>query len=586
MPRHPWWWNGALLCLAVAMGIYLLAPTEADPDLWGHVRFGLDLLNAGDVIFVDGYSYMSGGQPWVNHEWASEALMALAFRRRAVPGLVELKVAIGLALAGLLVWHLYRVQGTAANRFVSRDGKESSLIHTGLCHHDLRNRNAEPAPLPCDAGSGAGSGSGSDAAAGAGAGGTRLLAALLMAVYGLAVMLPGVRSLRPQAFTYLAFLGVLLLLYRAERDGQRPLWWTVPLLTVWANLHGGFVAGLGVMIVWLVTRLVTAPKRDWLAVVPVATACAATLINPYGIGLWRFLWHTLGPRPDIAEWQAVPLASAEGVAYLAVLVFGIIGIAGISRQLRDRGRSSERGRGSERRWTVVVLFACGAVLPFIARRHLPLFVMITLVFCAEHTATAIATFVRQRWPRADAGGGDAAGNGATDRFRPLVAGILVFVAMLLLAIAWPNVSRIRVNAAAFPITPTMVLARSGVAANLAVDFDWGEYVIWQVGPRVKVSVDGRRETVYSDAAYDENVQFTNGAGEWDRLLTRHPTDLALVSTRTPVFALLSQRPDWELLLQDESSASALFGRRGGAATERVRATPVPVIDPRLASEFP
>ncbi len=580
MPRHPWWWNGALLCLAVAMGVYLLAPTEADPDLWGHVRFGLDQLNNGDIVWADDYSYLTAGQRWINHEWASEALIALAFRHRAVPGLVELKVAIGLALAALLVWNLFRVQGIAPNRFVSRDGKESSLSHRGPSHHDLRNRNAEPAPLPCDAGSGAGAGTGSDVTAGAGASGTRLLAALLMTVYGLAVMLPGVRSLRPQAFTYLAFLGVLLLLYRAEREGQRPLWWTVPLFTVWANLHGGFVAGLGVMMVWLVTRLVTVPKRDWLAVVPVATACAATLINPYGIGLWRFLWQTLGPRPDIAEWQAVPLASAEGVAYLAVLVFGAVGAMAALR---------------ERRWTVVVLFACGAVLPFMARRHLPLFVMITLVFCAQHTAAAIGAFVRQRWPRADTGvGGDDAGhvagngtrNGASDRFRPLVAGMLVLIAMMLLAIAWPNVSRIRVNPAAFPITPTMLLARSRVAANLAVDFDWGEYVIWQVGPRVKVSVDGRRETVYSDAAYDENVQFTNGAGEWDRLLTRHPTDLALVSTRTPVFALLSQRPDWELLLQDESSASALFGRRGAAATERVRATPVPVIDPRLASEFP
>ncbi len=500
-----------MLCLAVAMGIYLLAPTEADPDLWGHVRFGLDQLNNGDIVWADDYSYLTAGQRWINHEWASESLMALAFRHRAVPGLVELKVAIGLALAGLLVWHLYRVQR--------------------------------------------------------GPSGTRLLSALLMAVYGLAVMLPVVRSLRPQAFTYLAFLGVLLLLYRAEREGQRPLWWTVPLLMVWANLHGGFVAGLGVMIVWLSTRLITA--RDWWGLPPVVVACAATLINPYGIGLWRFLWHTLGPRPDIAEWAAVPLASAEGVAYLAVLVFGAVGAMAALR---------------ERRWTVVVLFACGTVLPFIARRHLPLFVMITLVFCAEHTATTIATFVRQRWPRDEARAPAAAEPG--DRFRPLVAGMLVLVAMMLLAIAWPSLSRIRVNASAFPITPTALLARSRVAANLAVDFDWGEYVIWQVGPRVKVSVDGRRETVYSDAAYDENVQFTNGAGEWDRLLTRHPTDLALVSTRTPVFALLSQRPDWELLLQDDSSASALFGRRDAAATARVRATPVPVIDPRLASEFP
>ena len=32
---------------------------------------------------------------------------------------------------------------------------------------------------------------------------------------------------------------------------------------------------------------------------------------------------------------------------------------------------------------------------------------------------------------------------------------------------------------------------------MTVDFDWGEYVIWHLGPQVRVSVDGRRETVYA-----------------------------------------------------------------------------------------
>jgi hypothetical protein len=498
-----WWWNGSLLCLAIAIGLYLLAPTEADPDLWGHVRFGLDLLDSGQVVRGDVYSYLTGDQLWVNHEWLSEAIMAIAFRGAGAAGLIALKVAIGLAVAGLLVWHLNGVLGA-------------------------RNR---------------------------------LLAALLMTAYGVAVILPGVRSLRPQAFTYLLFLIVLLLVHRAERGRGRMLWVAVPLFAVWANLHGGFVAGLGVLIVWLVTRMLT--SRDWrpaaAGAVVVVAAGAATLVNPYGVGLWMFLARTLGPRPDIAEWQAVPLASAEGVAYLAVLAFGAIGAM---RALR------------ERRWTAAILFACGAVLPFVARRHLPLFVLITLVFCAEHVYGPRLSSMPTR------------GSRGADRFRPLVASALLIEAIVLIALTLPHLARIRVNPAEFPVAATTRLARSGVAGNLAVDFDWGEYVLWHVGPRVKVSVDGRRETVYSDAAYEENVQFTNGAGQWDRLLTQHSTDLALISTRARVFSLLSQRPDWELLMEDASSGSALFGRRGAAVTARVRATPVSAIDPRVASVFP
>jgi hypothetical protein len=29
-------------------------------------------------------------------------------------------------------------------------------------------------------------------------------------------------------------------------------------------------------------------------------------------------------------------------------------------------------------------------------------------------------------------------------------------------------------------------------------FDWGQYAIWHFAPELKVSMDGRRETVYSD----------------------------------------------------------------------------------------
>jgi hypothetical protein len=529
-----WWWRGSLILLAAAMSVYLFAPTEADPDLWGHLRFGLDTLDTGRIVRADIYSYLTGDQLWINHEWLSEAIMAMAFRVAGVAGLVAIKVGLGVSVAALLVWH-------------------------------LRTR------------------------------GLSLLAAFLITAYAIAVMLAGFRSLRPQAFTYLAFLIVLLWLHRAERGRPRMLWLAVPLVAIWANLHGGFVAGLGVLGIWSAVRLIEA--RDVASLLPVALAGVATAVNPYGVGLWTFLWRTLGPRPDIGEWQPVSLGSTEGVAYLAVLVFGLIGVIDLWRRPADAdapganasqtsalrastpkadGSHACASRAGAWRWSASVLFLCGAALPFLARRHLPLFVLITMVFCAEHTAAAIARVVRRRWP------GEA--RASSDRFRPVVAMLMVLQAIVLIAIAVPQLTQIRVDPSQYPVAATAWLVRSGVAANVAVDFDWGEYVIWHAGPRVKVSVDGRRETVYSDAAYDENRRLTEGADDWDRLLTRRPTDLALVDVRTRAFDRLAPRTDWVLLMHDDTSA--LFGRRDAAATAAVRATPVPAIDDRAASRFP
>jgi hypothetical protein len=42
-----------------------------------------------------------------------------------------------------------------------------------------------------------------------------------------------------------------------------------------------------------------------------------------------------------------------------------------------------------------------------------------------------------------------------------------------------------------------------------VPFGWGQYAIWHFGPRLKVSFDGRRETVYSAARIAEQHGLTS-----------------------------------------------------------------------------
>ena len=37
-------------------------------------------------------------------------------------------------------------------------------------------------------------------------------------------------------------------------------------------------------------------------------------------------------------------------------------------------------------------------------------------------------------------------------------------------------------------------------------FDWGEYAIWHLSPAVQVSIDGRRETVYSASQIDRHLR--------------------------------------------------------------------------------
>ena len=75
------------------------------------------------------------------------------------------------------------------------------------------------------------------------------------------------------------------------------------LFCCWANLHGGWITGGAALALYVTIRTVRAPREAgrWLALG--VASLAATLLNPYGIGLWRFLAATVrSSRPDISEW--------------------------------------------------------------------------------------------------------------------------------------------------------------------------------------------------------------------------------------------------------------------------------------------
>lgn len=125
----------------------------------------------------------------------------------------------------------------------------------------------------------------------------------------------------------------------------------------------------------------------------------------------------------------------------------------------------------------------------------------------------------------------------------------------------------------YPIPAVDLLARSGVSGNMAVSFDWGEYVIWHLAPRIRVSMDGRRETVYPESVYREYRDFALGLDRWDALLDDHPTDLALILKEGfPTYNLLTSKPGWTLVFED--AVSALFARDDYPELDRLRNTAV------------
>ena len=93
-------WLSALVLLIVAT---FLSFSEVDPDLWGHLKFGLDNIEQRTIVRFDPYSYTNFGHEWINHEWAAEIVMAMVFFLGGSAALLLMKLLLLLSVFFLAI---------------------------------------------------------------------------------------------------------------------------------------------------------------------------------------------------------------------------------------------------------------------------------------------------------------------------------------------------------------------------------------------------------------------------------------------------------------------------------------------------
>jgi hypothetical protein len=153
----------------------------------------------------------------------------------------------------------------------------------------------------------------------------------------------------------------------------------------------------------------------------------------------------------------------------------------------------------------------------------------------------------------------ASSGGVTPQRSSRLAWAFAAAATIALAIVIPRATSVRMASGMVPDSAVgrFVQAR-GLKGNMLTWFDWGEYALWHFGPDLKVSMDGRRETVYSAAVIDAHLRFYQGGpGAWQYVDTLQP-DYVWIPRRLPVVDDL-RRNGWIALC--EGPSSILFTRR-------------------------
>ena len=268
-----------LIALPVIFTTSLNPSREAlrDPDIWWHLADARQLMTTHHFIQTEPNSFTVRGKHWIDPEWLAEVPYWFGYRALHLRGIYYMEWLVISANLLFLYWRGYRLSG-----------------HAGAAWW---------------------------AAA---------LGFLLVSVNA------GPRTI---AIAYLAMSSELTILDLADRGNTRALWLLPPLFAVWVNLHGSWLIGLALFVLYILSgsfnftrgaidqKAFSSAQRNRLFIV-LALCLAALFVNPYG---WRLVWNPIDMMANqklnianVMEWKPLNLSTIAGASAFGAMCLMVV----------------------------------------------------------------------------------------------------------------------------------------------------------------------------------------------------------------------------------------------------------------------
>ncbi len=425
-----------------------------DGDSFAHIAAGDWIMAHGLVPHTDPFSFTRAGAPWVSHEWLAEILLAVAFRLAGWSGVVAL-TAIAVALA------------------------------IGRMAHDLGRW------LPAGA-------------------------VLLLALLAAGCVSPGLLA-RPHILALPAFEAWVAGLVVARAAGRAPSCWLLPVMCLWANLHGGFIIGLALVAPLGLEAVLASPGARWATCRQWALfglgGVAAALVTPHGLTglLFPFRLTDMAELSMVGEWHPTDFHHLQPMEMVAAVGLYV----GLTRRVRLS-------------WVRLLVIAGLFVMAAQHTRHQMLIGMILPLLVAETLGRALRNTAVQR--------------GFAGWWHP--AGAVLAVALLTARLAVPIV---RVDGPSAPITALAHVPADLRAVPVLNDYGFGGYLIFS---HVRPFIDGRAD-LFGGAFLRQYAALTRP----DRavlldVLRRYGIGWTILAPGDPAVGVMDGLPGWCRLYAD------------------------------------
>ncbi|MFT5322323.1 MAG: hypothetical protein ACI8P0_000158 [Planctomycetaceae bacterium] len=360
---------------------------------------------------------------------------------------------------------------------------------------------------------------------------------------------------RPQIVGFLFYTVLLSILLRREWSSKN--WFIVPaMFALWANLHGSFIVGLGLLGCFIIGRGVDLVRRTGKVatlfhdsklrrlVLLTELGAVAALLNPYGLSLYAEVlsFGSNSNLQSIVEWQSlnIRLAQGQAAAVAALILFMVYRVS--PRRVSTAEVLTLTVFGAAALWTSRMLVWWGPLAG---------------CFAAIHAAAAF-----RKWQGAEV---SPEPPGRASLWTIVVMGIVfiffelshIGAATLALA-AGKDVEKITDRVPVSRLTPVAAaeyLKENPPAGLVFCTYEWGDYLMW-AGPKdMKVFVASHCHLVPEDV-WDDYMGIVQLRGNWLAMLRRYGINTVVIDEeyREPMVMRLHEDEEWKLLFRQDGQA--------------------------------
>jgi len=453
-----------------------------DGDTGYHVRAGELMLRSGSILHFDPFSHIRPLLPWTTHEWLAEIIMALCNRVAGLPGVV-LVFSLVLAVTNLLFFRM------------------------------LRNRGAGI-----------------------------LLSSAVLILFVASAKLHWLA--RPHIFSQLFMLYWYITLEKLQ-DGEEIRAWLLPVsMLVWVNLHGGYIVGIFLIILYLggnLSLFFTAPMEwDAMARQRVAVllkilgwSIVAALLNPIGYKIFLFPFQLAMDKTLLDSVQEFLAPNFHEQQMLKYLLFILVAVLVVSR------------RRMQPVHLILILFFLNMALCSV--RYIPLFAMILLPIVTRHMGSVmkgrfhrIAGILRRR--EITVASVDAVARGW---LWPVLVTLVVTVFVVSGKVSYGY------DPASKPVAALEFLQREHITGNVFNNDVFGGVMIYALSDRYKVFIDGRLDMYHSAGILKEYFKVISLQPGWEAILKKHDIEWFFFDTDSVLTRFLLTLPAWKLIYSDK-----------------------------------